>query len=112
MNRTYVAVDLETTGLDAERDAILEVGAVRFRTSIDDGTIQAQVLDTWSSLINPGRPIPIQIEQLTGIGEKDVARAPRFSQVLSPLRRFVGYAPRARRVAGRVRALGAQGSVP
>jgi ATP-dependent DNA helicase DinG len=93
MNRTYVALDLETTGLDPERDAILEVGAVRFRTSYENGTVQARVLDTWKSMINPGRPIPIQIQQLTGITHDEVARAPRFSQVINPLRRFVGQQP-------------------
>lgn len=93
MNRTYVALDLETTGLDPERDAILEVGAVRFRTSYENGTVQARVLDTWKSLINPGRPIPIQIQQLTGITHDEVARAPRFSQVINPLERFVGQQP-------------------
>jgi hypothetical protein len=40
MNRTYVALDLETTGLDSERDTILEVGAVRFRISLDGGIVQ------------------------------------------------------------------------
>lgn len=90
MNRTYVALDLETTGLDPERDAILEIGLVRFRSSLDDGTIQAEVLDQWSSLVNPGRPIPIQIQQLTGITQEKVARAPRFSQVIQEARRFIG----------------------
>ncbi len=93
MNRTFVALDLETTGLDPERDAILEVGAVRFRTSFDDGTVQTQVLDTWSSLVNPGRHIPIQIQQLTGITEKEVSRAPRFSQVIHEVDRFLGRWP-------------------
>ncbi len=93
MNRTYVALDLETTGLDPEQDAILEVGAVRFRTSYENGTVQARVLDTWTSLVNPGRPIPIQIQQLTGITHDEVIRAPRFSQVLNPLRRFVDQQP-------------------
>ena len=93
MNRTYVALDLETTGLDPERDAIMEVGAVRFRTTLDGGSIQAQVLDTWSSLVNPGRPIPIQIQQLTGITHDEVMRAPRFSQVINQVRRFVGHHP-------------------
>jgi ATP-dependent DNA helicase DinG len=93
MNRTYVSLDLETTGLDPERDAILEVGAVRFRTTLDDGIIQARILDTWSSLVNPGRPIPIQVQHLTGITDGEVRRAPRFSQVINPLRRFVGQYP-------------------
>ena len=90
MNRTYVALDLETTGLDPQRDAIMEIGAVRFRTTYNDGTIEANVLDTWSSLVNPGRPIPIQIQQLTGITQEEVNRARRFSQVMNPLQRFVG----------------------
>lgn len=93
MNRTYVALDLETTGLDARRDAIVEVGAVRFQAIFADGAIQAQVLDKWHSFVNPGRPIPIQIQQLTGITEEDVRGARRFSQVLDPLRRFVGNHP-------------------
>ena len=41
MNRTYVALDLETTGLDAERDTILEVGAVCFRVSLGEGGAHA-----------------------------------------------------------------------
>jgi DNA polymerase-3 subunit epsilon/ATP-dependent DNA helicase DinG len=90
MNRIYVALDLETTGLDPERDAVMEIGAVRFRTSLEDGSIQAKVLDTWSTLVNPGRPIPIQVQQLTGIRQEEVDRAPRFSQILNDLRRFVG----------------------
>ncbi len=93
MNRTYVALDLETTGLDPKRDTILEVGAVRFRTSIRDGTIQAETLDTWSSLVNPGRPIPIQIQQLTGITQDEVLGAPRLPQIVGQLLRFVDHHP-------------------
>jgi ATP-dependent DNA helicase DinG len=93
MNRTYVALDLETTGLDPKRDAILEIGAVRFRTSLDGGTIRAEILDTWSSLVNPGRPIPIQIQQLTGISHEEVAQAPRFSQLIGTVSRFVAQYP-------------------
>ncbi len=93
MNRTYVALDLETTGLDPDRDAILEIGVVRFRTSLDGGHITGRVLDKWSTLINPGRPIPLHIQQITGITEQDVRRAPRFSQIIGRLRRFVGHYP-------------------
>jgi predicted DnaQ family exonuclease/DinG family helicase len=82
MSRTYVALDLETTGLDADHDAIIEVGAVKFR---DD-----EVLDTFSTFINPGRHIPLQITELTGIRDEDVAGAPSLHDVLGRLVRFIG----------------------
>jgi len=85
MTQTCVALDLETTGLDAERDAIIEVGAVRFR---DD-----EVLDTFSTFVDPGRPIPAPITDLTGIRDDDVAGAPGIHEVLSRLARFVGQWP-------------------
>jgi DNA polymerase-3 subunit epsilon/ATP-dependent DNA helicase DinG len=59
--RTLVSLDIETTGLDPERDAILEIGIVVFRGD--------EVLEEWSSLIDPGRPIPNKITELTGITE-------------------------------------------
>lgn len=85
MPRTYVALDLETTGLNTDRDAIIEIGAVKFS---DD-----QVLDTWSSLVNPHRLIPYKIEQLTGITSQEVSQAPAMESLLAPLRRFVGRYP-------------------
>ncbi len=85
MPQTYVAIDLETTGLDAEHDAIIEVAAVVFR---DD-----EVLDTFSTFVNPGRPIPLQITQLTGIRDADTAGAPSLHDVLPRLARFIGQRP-------------------
>lgn len=85
MHRIYVALDLETTGLDVERDSILEIGAVKFRGK--------EVLGTWASLVNPLRPIPYKITQLTGIRDDDVREAPALREVLPALARFVGNAP-------------------
>ncbi len=85
MSQTYVALDLETTGLDPQRDAILELGAVRFR----DG----QILDRFSQVVNPGRPIPMAIQQLTGISQEEADAAPPLSQVASAFRAFVGSHP-------------------
>jgi len=93
MGRTYVALDLETTGLDAQRDAITDIGAVRFRVSLEQGRVQAEVLDMWETLVNPLRPIPIQIQTLTHITQEQVNRAPRFSQVRQELIRFIGSYP-------------------
>ena len=85
MARVYVALDIETTGLDPERDAILEIGVVRFKGS--------QTFETYNSLIDPGRPIPFKIQQLTGITPADIEGAPPLGTVLPELRRFVGNNP-------------------
>ncbi len=83
--RTFVALDLETTGLNPERDAIIEVAAVKFR---DD-----EPVDRFTTLINPGRPIPYEIQQLTGISNADVLGKPRFELIAPQLTRFVGSLP-------------------
>jgi ATP-dependent DNA helicase DinG len=83
--RTLVALDVETTGLDSERDAIIEFGAVRFRdTHVDE---------PFHQLINPGRPLPPEIVNLTGITDDMLAGAPRMTQVLEEIRSYVGDDP-------------------
>ncbi|HTP10446.1 MAG TPA: helicase C-terminal domain-containing protein [Anaerolineae bacterium] len=81
MSRILVSLDLETTGLDLYRDAIIEIGAVKFRGD--------EVLDTFVTYINPGRAIPPKITDLTGIADRDVANAPRLFDVLPRLTSFV-----------------------
>jgi len=78
---TYVSLDLETSGLDLEDDAIIEVGAVRFD---GDG-----VQDRFSTLVNPRRSIPQRIQSLTGISEADVRGAPPLEAVAGDLERFL-----------------------
>ena len=80
-----VALDLETTGLDPDRDTIIEVGAVKFRG--DD------VLDTLQTFVNPGRSIPEHIQRLTNISPRQVQRAPLFSAVADRVAEFVGDHP-------------------
>jgi len=79
--RVYVALDLETTGLDATRDAIIEIGAVRFQGNA--------MLDRFVTFVNPQRSIPLRIQQITGIRNADVAAAPTLAQVLPELLAFV-----------------------
>ena len=64
MANLFIAVDLETTGLDPARDSIIEVAAIKFRNG--------QILDEWSSLVNPYSPIPPFITKLTGIDQSMV----------------------------------------
>jgi len=78
----FVAIDLETTGLNPDVDEITEIGATRFER---DGPSEE-----FHTLINPGRGIPAEIQQLTGITDADVADAPRFERVVNELATFVG----------------------
>jgi len=80
--RVYVALDLETTGLDSKRDQIIEIGAVRFQGN--------RILDQFVAFVNPGRAIPLRIQQLTGIRSSDVAKAPSLAEVAPELFAFVG----------------------
>jgi DNA polymerase-3 subunit epsilon/ATP-dependent DNA helicase DinG len=82
---TFVALDIETTGLEADSDAITEIGAVRFTGR----RVEAE----WHTLINPGRRIPPEITRLTGITDAMVRNAPSIHQVLEDLSHFVGDAP-------------------
>ena len=79
--RIFVALDLETTGLHHERDAITEVAAVRVQGD--------RIIERFSTLVNPQRPIPLEIQQMTGIRNEDVADAPLIADVLPELLAFV-----------------------
>jgi DNA polymerase-3 subunit epsilon len=77
---TFCVVDLETTGTRADSDAITEIGAVKVRGG--------EVLGTYQTLVNPGRPIPPQITLITGLTDAVVATAPRIESVLPSLESF------------------------
>ncbi len=81
----YVAIDIETTGLDPEKDCIIEIGAVRF----SNRRVEAE----WSSLIKPTKNIPSFITQLTGITNDMVRKAPTIQDVIGDLAHFVGNCP-------------------
>jgi len=75
MRGELIAFDLETTGLDAASDEIIEIGIARFR----DG----ELVDQYQSLVKPTKPIPAEITQLTGIDQEDVENQPRIQEVLT-----------------------------
>jgi len=85
LSQEYVALDLETTGLNSQQDQIIEVGAVKF--------VGGQVLDTFHFLVNPYRPLPPFIRRLTGISQEEVNSAPPFAVVAGELEHFVGASP-------------------
>jgi DNA polymerase-3 subunit epsilon/ATP-dependent DNA helicase DinG len=83
--RIFISLDLEMTGLDPERDAIIEIGAVKFS--------QGRVLETLQTFVNPNREIPEFIQRLTNISPDQVKNAPQFSSVSDQLANFVGNHP-------------------
>ena len=75
----FVAIDLETTGLDPRHDAIVALAAIPF-------TGGAPRLDAgYVTLVNPGRAIPHVAEAIHGIGDADVRGAPPAGQALPRL---------------------------
>lgn len=77
-----IFIDLETTGANAATDRITEIGLIE---------ISAGMPKRWSSLVNPGIPIPGFIQQLTGIDDAMVRDAPTFGQLQEALlRRLTG----------------------
>ncbi len=80
-----VSLDIETTGLDENREAIIEIAAVKFNGR--------RIEDEFSTLINPGKNIPDFITGLTGIDNAMVRQAPRLRDIAHELTAFVGDAP-------------------
>ena len=81
----FVAVDVETTGISPGDDEIIEVGAVKFENGV--------VVDTFQTLLDPGRKLPPFIISLTGITDRDVAGQPKFSDIRGELLEFIGNSP-------------------
>ena len=67
----YVMFDLETTGMSATDDAIIEISAVRVRNG--------EAAGTFSTLVNPQCAIPYSATRVNGITDEMVAEAPRIS---------------------------------
>ncbi|MDR2108848.1 MAG: hypothetical protein LBP28_05260 [Coriobacteriales bacterium] len=78
----FVVLDVETTGFTPGRDALIEVAA-----AIICGP---RIIRRFSTFVNPGRPIPEQISELTGISDADVSDAPAPEEAIAALIDFAG----------------------
>ncbi|HEY3074695.1 MAG TPA: exonuclease domain-containing protein, partial [Burkholderiales bacterium] len=70
-------VDLETTGTRPAADRVTEIGVLEIE--------RFEVVSEWSTLVNPGVPVPSEIQALTGINHEMLAAAPRFADLAQEL---------------------------
>lgn len=77
----FSVLDFETTGTSSKFARAIEVGIVKMKNG--------KVIDTYSSLINPGSQIPYQITLLTGITNEDVLNAPYFEDIIDEIDFFI-----------------------
>lgn len=78
--------DLETTGLRPKEEEITQIAAIRL------GGMRMEMGDSFSTYVNPGKPIPKQIQKLTSVRDKDVKSAPSPEEAVQMLSDFTGQA--------------------
>jgi DNA polymerase III subunit epsilon len=77
----FCVVDVETTGLSPRFNGVIEIGIVKVK--------RLKVVERYSTLINPGRPVPYYITQFTGITDDDIFNAPLFEEVADEISAFI-----------------------
>ena len=78
----YVVFDLETTGVSCNSDDVVEISAIK--------VIGGEVVDEFTTLVNPRRPIPYHASEVNGITDDMVKDSPFFEEVLFNFLEFVG----------------------
>lgn len=78
----YCVLDLETTGLSANYDDIIEIGILKIRGDV--------ITDKYQSLVNPGYEIPGYITELTGITNEMLADQPSIENLIDDIIKFIG----------------------
>ena len=80
LDDSYVVFDIETTGFSPEKNKIIEIGAVK--------VVEGNIVDRYSTFVNPQVPIPFRIEELTSIRDDMVVSAPTIDVILPDFMEF------------------------
>ena len=83
--KSYVALDLETTGINPSLDKIIEIGMLK--------VIDEKVVDSYKTLINPNIHICTRITEITGITDNMVLGKPAISEMIKDILDFIGDLP-------------------
>ncbi len=81
-NTTYCVFDLETTGISFRTEKITEVGIMKIKNG--------EVIDEFSSFVNPQKPIPMKVQEITNITDEMVKDAPTIEELMPKVLEFFG----------------------
>ena len=82
LDGTFIVFDLETTGLNPASEEITEIAAVR--------VVEGEIRDSFQTYVNPHKPIPPEITELTGISDETVADAPDLDKAVPEFLTWAG----------------------
>lgn len=79
---TFIVCDVETTGLSATQNRIIEIALIKVQGG--------EIVDKYKTLVNPHQHIPRFITELTGITNEDLVKAPAFDDIAVDILKFFG----------------------
>lgn len=82
LDEDVVVIDTETTGISFKNDELTQIAAARL--------CRGEIVGWYTTFVNPGKPIPEEIQHLTNIHDEDVEDAPCPAEALAGLVEFVG----------------------
>jgi DNA polymerase III epsilon subunit family exonuclease len=85
LTQKFVAIDVETTGLELEKDEIINIALVRFENGAIAGSIDF--------MVKPSKELPFFITHLTGISQSELADAKSFKEIAPQILEFIGELP-------------------
>ena len=86
----FVAFDLETTGLNNQKDEIIEIGAVKFTVETKNGKVVPKLLGELETFVKPNMMIPAEASAVNHIYDSDVQDAPAVGDAIKKFTEFCG----------------------